>query len=182
VKNFARRAYRISHAPSEVKWVYTFFLIFMLIGFATIGGYEFRQVGFHLQSVAEHYRGSSGEGMAFPRPFQAMLETTHFHAFIMGIIYLTLAHLFIATETSRRLKKTLIAAGFLSTLLDLLLPWAVRYLSSCFAPVLIAAWIGEWVSYMAMIAISLYDLWLRPHHPLHPSLDDPTGQPSRSGA
>jgi magnesium-transporting ATPase (P-type) len=168
MKSFSRPTYRINNAPSEIKWVYTFFLIFMIVGFATIGGYEFRQIGFHAQAVIEHYRGSSEEGMVFPKSFQTLLETTHFHAFIMGVIYLTLAHLFLATEVSRRMKMSLVIVGFICTFLDLLLPWAVRYLSSRFAPVLLAAWVGEWVSYMAMILLSLYDLWMRPR----PSLDD----------
>jgi hypothetical protein len=42
---------------------------------------------------------------------QDLLETTHFHAFIMGIIYLTLAHLFIATESSRARPRRKVADG-----------------------------------------------------------------------
>lgn len=166
MKSFSRSGYRIGNASSEVKWVYTFFLIFLAVGFATIGGYEF-QIGFHPQAVSEHYRGVSdgGERMAFAKSFSTLLETTHFHAFIMGIIYLTLAHLFIATETPRGLKMFLIVAGFAFTFLDLLLPWAVRYVSSAFSPVLLFTWIGEWVTYVAMVGLSFYDLWIRPVRP-----------------
>lgn len=164
MKSFSRPAYRIAHAPSEVKWIYTFFLVFLLVGFLTIGGYEFRQIGFHPVAVAEHYHGSAegGEEMAFARSFASLLETTHFHAFIMGIIYLTLAHLFVATATSRKFKVILVVSGFFFTFLDLLAPWGIRYFSAGLAPLLLTAWIGEWVSYMTMILISLYDLWLRP--------------------
>lgn len=161
MKSFARPAYRIGNAPLEVKLVYTFFLVFMVIGFATIGGYECHQIGFSSAAVSEHYLGAA-EGMSFPRSFQSLLETTHFHAFIMALIYLTLAHLFVATGVSAWVKRGAILAGFLSTLFDLVLPWAVRYVSAGFAPVLLAAWIGEWVSYVLMIVISLYELWLKP--------------------
>lgn len=100
--------------------------------------------------------------MAFPKSFSALIETTHFHAFVMGLLYLTLAHLFVATEISRRLKRAVLLGGFLFTLLDLLLPWAVRYLSSGFASALVAAWAGEWVTYMTMVISALFDLWVRP--------------------
>lgn len=162
MKSFSRPAYRISNAAVEVKLIYTFFLIFLIVGFATVGGYEFSQIGFHPQGVAEHYLGSAGEGMSFPRPFQSLLETTHFHAFIMSIIYLTLAHLFVATDLSRGIKRTVVVIGFFCTFLDLILPWAIRYLSGGFSLFLLIAWIGEWVSYMGMILYSLYDLWLKP--------------------
>lgn len=167
MKSFSRPRYRIGKAPLEIKWIYTFFLVFLVIGFATIGGYEFRQIGFAAQAIAEHYRGAGegGEGLSFAKSFSALLETTHFHAFIMAIIYLTLAHLFVATETPRRLKLGLVAAGFVFTLLDLLLPWGVRYGSARFAPVLLMSWLGEWAVYMGMILISFYDLWCRPSPP-----------------
>jgi hypothetical protein len=167
MKSFSRPRYRIGNAPAEIKWIYTFFLIFLVIGFATVGGYEFGQIGFGAQAIAEHYRGSSenGDGMAFAKSFSSLLETTHFHAFIMGIIYLTLAHLFVATESPKPLKLTLVGTGFFFTILDLLLPWVIRYGSAGFAPLLLASWMGEWVAYMGMILISLYDLWLRPSPP-----------------
>lgn len=162
MKAFSRMNYRIGRAPMETKWVYTFFLVFMLVGLFTVGGYQFRQIGFQKASVAQHYRGSeesSETGLALAKPFAAMLETTHFHAFIMGIIYLTLAHLFLATDRSRRFKMIVVVSGFLATLMDLLLPWAVRYGSENFAGLLLGAWILEWFAYMTMIMVSLYDLW-----------------------
>lgn len=162
MKNFSRPAYRINNAALDVKLVYTFFLVFLLIGFATIVGFEFHQIGFHSKSIAEHYLGSVGEGMSFPRPFQALLETTHFHAFIMAIIYLTLAHLFVATDLSLFMKRGVVIAGFLATFLDLILPWCVRYVHSGFSPLLLAAWCLEWASYMTMILYSLYALWQKP--------------------
>ena len=151
----------------ETKWVYTFFLTFLMIGFFTIGGYQFKQIGFQKAAVHQHYRGSDEtvagmeSSLALAKPFSAMLETTHFHAFIMGIIYLTLAHLFIATDTSRRFRMTVVVSGFVATLMDLLVPWAVRYWSGHFSALLLGAWILEWLAYMTMVMVSLYDLWWR---------------------
>ena len=162
MKSFSRPAYRINNASVDVKLIYTFFLIFLIVGFATVGGFEFQKIGFSVQSVSAHYLGASGEGMSFPRSFQALLETTHFHSFIMGIIYLTLAHLFIATDLSSVWKKTVIVVGFLSTFLDLILPWGIRYLSPVFSGLLLVAWCLEWLSYMTMILCSLHALWLKP--------------------
>lgn len=164
MKSFSRMNYRIGRAPLETKWVYTFFLAFLLIGFCTIGGYQFKQIGFNSSSVMQHYRGAdemSESGIAVAKSFSALLETTHFHAFMMGIIFLTLAHIFLATELSQRFKMSLIVLGFVSTFLNLLLPWAVRYLSGSFAHVMIVAWVVEWGAYMGMILLSLYEMWWR---------------------
>jgi hypothetical protein len=63
--------------------------------------------------------------MAFvPRPFQALSKRLTFIAFIMAIIYLTLAHLFVATDLSMSVKRgVVISCFFLATFLDLILPW-----------------------------------------------------------
>jgi hypothetical protein len=162
VKGFSRRGYRIAEASFEVKLIYTFFLLFVVVGLLTIGGYEFRHIGFQVSSIAEHYRGSGDDGLKFAKSFQSLLETTHFHSFIMGLIYLTLAHLFVATGISKGLKMSIVVGAFVFTLLDLILPWGVRYVSAGMAPVLMAAWVGEWATYVGMVLISFYDLWIRP--------------------
>jgi hypothetical protein len=160
MKDFSRKRYLVGQAAIEVRLIYTFFLIFMLCGFVTIAGYEFTRIGFGAHAMVEHYLGSEGTELRFPREFGEILETAHFHAFIMGIIFMTLAHLFVATTPSLRFRLTVIIAAFVCTFLDLILPAAIRYGSPAFAPLLVVAWSGEWLTYMAMILVSLLDIWI----------------------
>lgn len=160
MKNFTRRGFLIANSSLETKLVYTFFLILIACGLATIAVYQFHIIGWGLEKIQAYYRGSA-EGLHFPKEFLQLLETSHFHAFMMALIYLTLAHILIATRLSSRQKFSLLTIGFLVTLLDLLLPWAIRYGSSHFATGLLITWALQWFTYAAYVVIPLYDMWRR---------------------
>ncbi len=163
MKSFSRRGYQISDANSNTKLIYTFFLIFTLLGFLTIAVYQLEIIGWGLESIRDHYLGNA-VALQFPKSFLQLLEVSHAHAFIMGVVYLTLAHILIATRLSERTKYTLIVGGFIATLLDLILPWAIRYGFGSGAYVLMLAWIGEWVFYLSYIVIPIYDMWIKAPH------------------
>ncbi len=162
MKNYTRRGYRIANANKDVKLIYTFFLLFVAIGFITVAAFQLHIIGWSWQAIQQHYLGSQTE-LTFPRSFLQLLETTHFHAFMMGIIYLTLAHILIATKIKQRMKYILLVGGFVATLLDLLAPWGIRYISPLFIPLLIVGWIGEWLFYLSYIIIPLRDMWGKNH-------------------
>jgi len=164
MKSFSRRGYRISDASTDVKLIYSFFLIFALIGFATIAGFQCDIIGWSIEAIRGHYLGSES-GLEFPRSFLQILETTHFHAFTMGILYLTMAHIVIATRISKTTKILLIVGAFVATVLDLLAPWGIRYISTHFIPLLLVGWAGEWLFYLSFILIPLYDMWIKPPDP-----------------
>ena len=79
----------------------------------------------------------------------------------MGLVYLTLAHIVIATHLDDTSKRLLLLGGFLATLMDLMLPWGLRYLSPSLVFLFPIAWIAEWIFYGAYLAIPLYDMWIR---------------------
>lgn len=57
------------------------------------------------QAMATYYRGGErGELIVFPKTFGQLLEVTHAHAFVMAVVFLILAHLFVARSTADRLK------------------------------------------------------------------------------
>jgi hypothetical protein len=88
-----------------------------------------------------------------------MLEEAHFHAFIEGLILLVLAHLFVATSASQRVKFTVIISAFTATLLDLASPWLVKYIAPGFALLQMACWGVMVVTALFFIAIPVYDMW-----------------------
>ena len=160
MKNFTYPLYRLSAASREVKVIYTGFLFFVAIGMLTTGLYQFKRIGVTYDLVVAYYRGVDlGQEMAFPKTFVQLLETTHFHAFIMGVSFLILAHLFIATSLGPRAKWFFIGLAFFSSLGDITGPWFIRYLSPAFALLQLASWLAMWLGYGALILIPLYEMW-----------------------
>lgn len=162
MKNFTYPAYRLSAAGRETKIIYTGFLIFMAVGMLTVGLYQFKRIGATSDLIVAYYRGGElGQEMTYPKTFTQLLETTHFHAFIMGISFLTLAHLFIATSLGPRVKWTVIGLAFFSSMADIAGPWLIRYWSPACAILQLVAWLGMWVGYGALILLPLYEMWGR---------------------
>src|SRR5919109_2233900 len=101
MRHFALSGFRLGRAPWEVRVVYTGFLGFSVVGLATIGLFQAVQIGIRLSAVAAYYHGGGTEtAMTFPKTFIQLLEVTHFHAFIMGVVFLILGHLLLTTGLS----------------------------------------------------------------------------------
>lgn len=156
MKNFTRKGNWLSQSSSEIRWIYSFFLIFALVGHLSFLLISIYRVGPTYAAIIRHYRGE-GE-MAFPKEFLELLEVTHFHAYIEGIVLLVLAHLFVAAPISRRVKWGVIGLAFGCTFLDLLSPWLIRYSRPEAAYGQIFAWIGMGVGYIPLTFVPLYYL------------------------
>ena len=160
MRNFTYPSYRLSAASAEIKIIYTGFLTFATVGMLTIGLYQFKRIGTTYDLVVAYYRGGDlRQEMAFPKTFVQLLETTHFHAFIMGVSFLILAHLLIATSLRPRAKWLFIGLAFFSSQADLAGPWLIRYLSPAFAFLHLSSWLTMWLGYGAMIVVPLYEMW-----------------------
>ena len=160
MKDFGNRGFRIANSTPEVKLAYTGFLLFAFIGYLTFVLIGLLRVGPGYQEIVTHYRGSGiEEGEAFPRAFGQMLEEAHFHAFIEGLILLVLAHLFVATSVSKRVKVGIILLAFGSNLADLAAPWLIRYVAPGFAWMQMTSWIAMVSSALILIGVPLYEMW-----------------------
>ncbi|MFQ5949162.1 MAG: hypothetical protein ACE5J1_00555 [Nitrospiria bacterium] len=160
MKNFIRKGNWLDQASLEIRWIYSLFLLFALIGhlsFVLISAYR---VGPGYDEIVLHYRGGDAEEeMAFPMEFVELLEVTHFHAYIEGIVLLVLAHLYVVVPHSQKTKLAVIFLSFGSTFLDLISPWTIRYLSPYAAYGQIFAWVGMSISYLPLTIIPLYYIW-----------------------
>lgn len=160
MKNFTRRGNWLDQASLEIRAIYTFFLVFAFIGHLSFVLIVVTRIGPGYQKVVEHYRGGEGQDeMAFPKEFHELLEVTHFHAYIEGVVLLVLAHLFVAVPLSEGLKRGVIGLAFGATLLDLLSPWMIRYLSPYAAFAQIVAWVGMCAAYLLLTLVPVYYLW-----------------------
>lgn len=179
MKNFTRQESWLSKSSFEIRLIYTLFIAFALAGHLSFVLISLSRIGPTYDKIVQHYRGGEGaEGsekgeMSFPKEFPELLEVTHFHAYIEGIVLLVLAHLFAGVPLVQRWKVGIIGLSFGSTFLDLASPWLIRYLSPQAAYAQIAAWIGMGISYFPLTLLPVYFLWKRPqegrkkrgHHP-----------------
>lgn len=160
MKNFTRRGNWLDQASWDIRAIYSFFLVFALIGHLSFILMVVKQVGPGYEKVVAHYRGGEGEfEMTFPKEFSELLEVTHFHAYIEGLMLLVLTHLFVVIPISQGLKRGIIGLAFGSTFLELLSPWMIRYITPYAAFGQIAAWIGMCVSYLPLSLLPVYYLW-----------------------
>jgi hypothetical protein len=162
VKAFAANGYQIGRARVEVRIVYTGFLVLVTIGMVTMAAFQLKHIGPGPEQIAIHYRGGERAGaMSFPKSFRELVEVTHFHAFIMGIVYLVLAHLYLATGTSQWAKRAGIVVAFVGLTGDLIGVWLIRYVSAAFAYPQVAFWLAEWIGFAAFVYCPMRDMWLR---------------------
>jgi hypothetical protein len=160
MRAFSANGYLLRHAKLEVRLVYTGFLLLALVGMVTMGAFQVYHIGPSPSRAAAYYRGGeSGGQMTFAKTFRELVEVTHFHSFIMGMVYLVLAHLFLATGVSAGVKRGVIVIGFVGLFGDLVSPWLIRYVSGELAYVQLVSWFAEWIGFGAFVTVPLMEMW-----------------------
>src|SRR5262249_41576062 len=113
MKSFSNPAYMLANARLEVRLAYTGFLALAAIGMVTMGIVQWGHMGPLPSDIVTYVRGGERAGaMVFPKAFRELVELTHAHAFVMGVVYLILGHLIIATTAPPRVKVWSVALGF----------------------------------------------------------------------
>jgi len=162
VRSFASGSYLLSDARFEVRLVYSGFLALVVIGFVTMAVFQLMHIGPTPGRIAVYYRGGAREmAMVFPKSFRELVEVTHFHAFIVGVVYLVLAHLFLATSVSEWVKRAGIVVAFAGLAGDMIGIWLIRYVSALFAYTQVLFWGFEWAGFAALVFYPLREMWFR---------------------
>ena len=160
MRTFTASGYLLRYARIEVRLIYTGFLVMACIGMLTMAGFQLVHIGPTPERIAAYYRGGEvGGEMHFAKSVRELVEVTHFHSFIMGLVYLVMAHLFIATSIQAAAKRVFVLLGFAGLVGDLLSPWLIRYVSSSFAYALLLSWVAEWIGFAAFIAVPIAEMW-----------------------
>jgi hypothetical protein len=158
MRNFNQR-FKLRDSDRHIRLLYTLFLLLMLAGFLFSFFWAHSMTGLSPQGVAEHYRGSDttfGE----PMSFRELAEVTHFHLFTMPVVFMILVHVLYLTGASHGIKAALTWTGFGGVLLDLASPWLITYLSPVFVITMLTGDILMMVSFLVMMAIPLYEMWV----------------------
>jgi hypothetical protein len=114
----------------------------LLVAFwATNFAMYFSRMNLSPASVVTYYNGSE-EDFRPPRSAASLLETTHMHLPMMGMVLLFLTHLTIFVPMSRGAKLGFIATAFLSAALDEAGGWLVRFGSPALAPLKVLGFLG----------------------------------------
>ncbi len=166
---FARRGFQLRTASLETRLTYTGFLLLMLPGVASLIALSFGRMGFDPTAIATYYRGGESE-MSFPKTFWQLTEVSHFHLFTIPVVVLIVSHLLYGTAARPRVRIGLTVALYTGALLDVLGPWAIRYLSAGFAHVLILGWLLLGGGLLTVVVFTLLAMWLPPR--LRPAVVD----------
>ena len=160
MRAFGTSSYLLSDARVEVRLVYSGFLLLTLIGFLTVAAFQLKHVGPMPADIVAYYRGGERGGtMIFAKTFRELVEVTHFHAFVMAVVYLILAHLLIATRAPEAVKRAAIGAGFVGLAGDLVGAWLIRYVAAGFAYLQVGFWLAEWVAFSAFVFFPMREMW-----------------------
>jgi hypothetical protein len=134
----------------------------LLLGFwVTNFAMFFSRMGLDRASVAAYYNGSEAD-FTPARSAASMLETTHMHLPMMGLVLLLLTHLLIFVPLPGRWKRTAIVGVFLCAILSEGGGWLVRFVSPALAPVKIAGFLGLQAA-LAFLLVALAVSLGRPH-------------------
>lgn len=167
----------------EARVVYSVFLGFMLVGYATsLWFYLDDELGVGPAGAVRHYLGDDaappppppepgGPSVALPdadadlspirleQPARQVMETFHFHLFSVSICALVLMHLFMMCSPGRRTKIAIILGGALCTLTHLLVPPLTRFVSPGFAWLMFPSALGMTAGWLAWTLWPLWEMW-----------------------
>jgi hypothetical protein len=114
------------HARPSVKLAVTAFLLLALVGLGVAVLQIYARTGLTDRGTLVHYRGDEA-ALQYPKSFNEMVEITHAHAFTMPLLALVLSLGITLSRASERLKSLVVLALFSGIVLELGLPWLVRY-------------------------------------------------------
>jgi hypothetical protein len=158
MRNFNTR-FRLRDTDRHIRLLYTLFLLLMLAGFLFSFFWAHSMTGLSPQGIADHYRGSDAT-FGEPMSFRELAEVTHFHLFTMPVVFMILVHVLYLTGAGPGMKAAMTWAGFGGVMLDLISPWLISYVSPIFVLTMLAGDTLMMGSFLAMMAIPLYELWI----------------------
>lgn len=113
-------------ADTGAKLAFTAFLLLAVAGLGVAALQIYVSTGMTARGALLHYRGDEAT-LLYPKSFAEMVEITHAHAFTMPLLALVLSVGLVLSEASERLKRLVTIALFSGMVLELGVPWLVRY-------------------------------------------------------
>ena len=149
-------------AAVSVKIAVSGFLILAIVGLGVAALQVYVRTGLTPQGALLHYRGNEAT-LQYPTSFRELVEITHAHAFTIPLLVLVLSAALTLSSTSESLKRFVTLAQLTGAVLELGLPWLVRYGPGWTVHLfmLTGALLGGGVFVAA--GIPLYEMWAPRH-------------------
>ena len=140
------------------------FAIYALLFWVTNGLLFFHSMSLSPSRIAEYYLGHPDEwgGPPTPRSYKVLLEISHAHIFAMGILNMTMTHLFLFVPARAWIKSSTIMVSFTSALLDEASGWLIVYVHPAFAYMKSAAFLSFQLALFVLIVVVFYALFRKP--------------------
>lgn len=157
----------IDRLSIEARILYSGFCLFVLIGIGTsVWLYADDHLGVSPSAAKHYYLGSPDPAaMIFEKPPRQVMETFHFHAFTMPMVLLVIGHIFMMCALPLRLRAGVLVAASVATLLHLLAPVLVRFVSPAAAMLVFPSALVMAVLWIVLAAYPIYAMWRRPREP-----------------
>lgn len=161
---YTYRGFSLRTCGNPTKVLITSFLLLVSAGVA-IGVINYRlRTGLGVAGAVEWYRGNEASaGPADPILYEKtpleLLDATHAHLFGQAFLVFLLAHIFALTPTRSGVKLWSYVAAFAAVVIDVSVPWLIRYVSPAFAvlqPVGLVLLIG---TFLLFVIAPLREMW-----------------------
>ena len=162
---YAYKRFRLDRAPRNTRILITCFYVMVILGVGVgIANYMVRT---HLtpSGTTEWYRGNEDapddrvSELHFEKSVREMLDVTHPHLFEETLFVFVLCHLFGLTKVRERRKRAVYLVSFGAVILEVGMPWLVRFVSPGFAPLQIGATTLLSVMFTVLIVVPLREMW-----------------------
>lgn len=151
---------RLRGLPSEAKTAISFFYLYCIVGPVVNFAFHVMRVGTGLPSAREYYQGTPD----WPaKSALEVLETTHFHLWIQGVVFFLAAFVFsMGRLPSPRWRFRLVVIGFASSILHVVSPLFARIGGMVPVACVFAGAAGTTLSLWTYALFVLVDMWRDP--------------------
>lgn len=162
---FAYQRFKLWRAPLHTRVLLTLFNATVVLG-TTVSIVLYRvRTGLTIPGAQSYYLGNegtarTGDEMLFARSFSELLDVTHAHAFSQPFLFFVLCHIFALTKVSDRWKIGVYVASFASVVIDLAVPYLIRYVSPGFALLQMANGALMTIALVSLLCVPMYEMWI----------------------
>lgn len=161
---FAYQRFKLWRAPLPTRVLLTLFNASVVLATA-VGIVMYRvRTGLTAGGAQRYYLGNEasaapGDEMQFARSFKELLDVTHAHAFSQPFLFFVLCHIFALTRASDRVKIVVYVASFASVLVDLGVPYLIRFVSPGWAALQVANSVVMTAALLVLLWVPTYEMW-----------------------
>lgn len=147
--------------PATVRLFLSGFLLTLSLGYGLGLLHVWEKTGMNVSGIQDRYGATETESH-YAKSLGELLETTHNHTITFSFIFLAVGSLFSATAVPPRLKLTLLVEPWVAIPVTMGSMFGTRYLSPLFGYSMFAASILTACAFVAMVSLTLRELWLAP--------------------